>query len=484
VKTKRWQSASASALLPRQNSTRLLWTAASFCCVALALLPWLIRLDGHPHADWQQFLGRFHPLAVHIPIGLLLLVPLLEIAGAFRPALREAAAFVLALAFMACLLALTLGFMLAYGSGESGALISRHMTGGIILTIAVLFAALARPTWSARQVPYVYPALLACATLALIWTAHQGGSITHGSNYLTQYMPASLKRFPATGLKPPETSFYSRQINPILDTNCVSCHGESKSEAGLRMDSYDLLMKGGKDGPVILAGQPDGSLLLQRITLPPGHKLLMPAEGKPPLRPENVSLIRAWIQEGASPSSLTVAGVSLREDRADLPPQPVGDYSALEPEIHQMQQSQGAKLLPVSSKPEDGLVLYTVDVAAKFDDAQLAQFQKFAPYIVEAELGRTAITDACFDTLRQFSHLRALHLEETRINGNKLAMLTSLSQLAYLNLSGTQVTAAAIAPLTSMKNLRHLYLYNTPAQPAPTAAPASDQAPPIAKDAQ
>jgi len=449
--------------------------------VVLAMLPWIIKLDGHPHADWQQFLGRFHPLAVHLPIGLLVLVPLLEIAGAFRPALREAAGFVLALAFASCLLALTLGFLLAYGSGESGTLISRHMAGGIVLTIAILLALLARPSWPSRHLPYAYPGLLTCTLLAVVWTADQGGSITHGSNYLSQYMPASLKRITAIGTKPSQASFFAAQINPILDANCVSCHGESKAQAGLRMDSYDLLMKGGKDGPIIVAGSPDKSLLVQRVTLPPDHKLFMPAEGKPPLRLEEIALIRAWIQQGASPSALTVAGVSLREKQPELPLQPVGDYSALEPEIHQMQQAQGAKLLPVSAKPEDGLVLYTVDAASKFDDAQLAQFQKFAPFVVEAELGRTAVTDASFDTLKQFTNLRALHLEETRITGIGLAKLSPLSQLTYLNLSGTQVTSAAIVPLTSMKNLRHLYLYNTPAQPAPAAAPASDQTPSIAQ---
>ena len=57
--------------------------------------------------------------------------------------------------------------------------------------------------------------------------------------------------------------------------------------------------------------------------------------------------------------------------------------------------------MPVSSKPSDGLILFTVDAAGSFGDAQLAQFQKFAPYIVEAELGRTAVTNASFDTLKQ-----------------------------------------------------------------------------------
>ncbi|MGD0628235.1 MAG: c-type cytochrome domain-containing protein [Terracidiphilus sp.] len=467
-------------LLPQSKATRLAWIASLALSVTLILLPWLIKLDGKQHSDWQQFLGRFHPLAVHLPIGLLVLVPLLEITGAFRPALREAAAFVLGLAFASSLLALTLGFLLAYGGGDAGLLLTRHIAGGITLTIGVLLCLLARPWWLSGSVAYVYPALLTCTLLALVWTADLGGSITHGSNYLTQYMPNGLKRIALLGTDtPPATSFYAKHINPILDANCVACHGEAKAQGGLRMDSFSLLMQGGKDGPVIVAGSADNSLLFQRVTLPPGHKQFMPAEGKPPLRADEIALIRAWVQQGASPTAATLAGISLHEEQPEPPLQPVGDYSALAPEIHQMQQSQGAKLIPVSVKPEDGLVLYTVDAASSFGDAQLAQFQKFVPYIVEAELGRTAVTNASFDTLKQFTHLRALHMEETHITGDALAKLAPLSQLTYINLSGTQVTSAAVAPLSTMKNLRHVYLYNTPAQPAPAA----EHTQPIARNA-
>jgi Planctomycete cytochrome C len=66
----------------------------------------------------------------------------------------------------------------------------------------------------------------------------------------------------------------------------------------VRLDSFDLLMKGGKDGPVIVAGDPEKSLLLHRVTLPPDHKRFMPAEGRPPLHREENKLIEAWIQQG------------------------------------------------------------------------------------------------------------------------------------------------------------------------------------------
>ena len=454
----------------KSKSTRAVWALALSMSVALLLLPWLFKLDGKQHADWQQFLGRFHPLVVHVPIGLIVLLPVLEIAGASRPALREAAGFVLDLAFIGCLGALMLGYLLAYGSGDAGPGVTRHMWGGIALTIGVLVCRLARPWWTSGSVPQLYPALLACVLLVLAWTAHQGGSLTHGSNYLTEYMPAPMKRWLRFGTVQPQMvpgSFYAAHINPIFDANCVTCHGEHKMKGGLRLDSFGQLMEGGNSGPVIIAGKPGQSLLLTRVTLPPDHKHFMPAEGKPPLKPEEISWIRAWVLDGASPAAATVAGVSIREQTPEPPLVPVGDYSGMMTEIRQMANRQGAKLVPVSSRASDGLILETVDVAGSFGDAQLAQFQKFAPYIVEAELGGTAVTNASFDTLGKFTHLRALHLERTAVTGDGLAKLAPLSQLTYLNLSGTKVTKAALAPLGSMKNLRHVYLYNTPAQPAP-----------------
>lgn len=463
------REAMSGRLIAKGPRTRVAWSAAALTSVLLLLLPLIFKLNGKPHANWEQFVGRFHVLALHVPIGLILLVPLLEIAGKSRPSLREAAAFVLALAFAACLGTLVLGYLLAYGSGEAGVTVTRHMWGGISLSMMLLLCLLTRPSWSAGAVPRVYPALLACALLTLVWTAHQGGSLTHGNNYLTEYMPVPMKNALAFGVVRAATplSFYARHIDPIFDSNCVSCHGSGKTEGGLRLDSYELLMRGGKDGLVIVPGRPEKSLLLVRVTLPSGEKHFMPAEGRPPLRPEEIAWIRAWVQQGASPSATAMAGISVPEAAKGLPLQPVGDYSAMTAQIQEMQKGQGAKLIPVSSKPSDGLVLTTVDIGSSFGDAQLAQLLNFAPYIVEAELARTAVSDASFDMLSKFTHLRALHLEGTAITGAGLQKLTPLSQLNYLNLSGTKVTAAALAPLHSMKNLRHVYLFDTPAQPAP-----------------
>jgi mono/diheme cytochrome c family protein len=444
----------------RLKGIKLVWAASFLTSIALLLLPFVFRLDGKTHADWQQFLGRFHPTVVHLPIGLLLLVPLLELAGRYRPALLEAAMFILSLSVLSCLLALTLGYLLAYGSGDAGAGVARHMWGAIALTIGVLGCALLRSTSGGLR--SFYPYLLVSVLLLLAWTAHQGGSLTHGNKYLTEFLPAPLKRFGMGTVQASAfpDSFYARHIHPIFDANCVVCHGAQKVKGNLRLDTYDRAMRGGEDGAVIIPGNPERSILWQRITLPPDHKKFMPSEGKPPLKPEQIAWIRAWILQGASPELKSLPGIYVREEET-LPQVP--DYSEKMTEIAQTARSAGVTLVPVSRNLGDGLILNTVDAGQKFGDAQLAGLAPFAPYIVEAELGRTAVTDGCLSTLAKFTHLRALHLEETAVTGAGLSSLTQLSQLSYLNLSGTQVTAAAIAPLTTMKNLRHLYLYNTPA---------------------
>lgn len=450
-------------LIPR------VWIGALCAGISIALLPLFFPLDGKPHADWLQFIGRFHSLLVHLPIGLIVLLPLLEFAGTRRQSLRDAAGFVLQCALVTCVASIFFGFLLAYGSGEIGTTVTRHMRGGIVLAIELLLCLAVWRSHSEGKQSRSYFILLTAVLVTLAWTAHHGGSLTHGSNYLTRYMPPTLKRFLApSAVSAHPNSLFARHIYPVLDTKCVPCHGTNKEQGGLRLDSYESLMAGGKDGIVIAPRNPDGSLLLQKVTLPPTDPHFMPAEGRPPLTPDEIARIRAWVLAGAPPDLANVPGIFIAGDQ-DEAPTPVGDYSAFMGEIRQMQQSQGAKLVPVSANPSDGLILRTTDVAGSFDDAQLAKFQRFAPFIVEAELGRTAVTDASIETLSQFKNLRAIHLEGTAVNGRTLAKLSSLSQLTYLNLSGTRVTGDAIAPLKSTPNLRHLYLFNTPAEPTSTA---------------
>jgi hypothetical protein len=99
----------------------------------------------------------------------------------------------------------------------------------------------------------------------------------------------------AAGEAPPPPDF-ERDVAPILQEHCASCHGADKQENLLRLDSRSEALKGGMSGPAIVPGKSGESLLVQHLT---GQaKPRMPHE-KPPLAPEVVATLAAWIDAGA-----------------------------------------------------------------------------------------------------------------------------------------------------------------------------------------
>ena len=85
---------------------------------------------------------------------------------------------------------------------------------------------------------------------------------------------------------------------PILEANCVKCHGEEKQKSKLRLDSYAAVMEGTPDDKIVVAGDLIGSSLFQLITLPADDDDLMPPKNGP-LSENEIAQIRNWIVKGA-----------------------------------------------------------------------------------------------------------------------------------------------------------------------------------------
>ena len=90
---------------------------------------------------------------------------------------------------------------------------------------------------------------------------------------------------------------YLKQIKTVLTARCVACHGALKQEAGLRLDTAALAIKGGDSGAVIKPGDSAASLLLKRISAT-AESERMPPEGEP-LKPEQIEALRHWIAQKA-----------------------------------------------------------------------------------------------------------------------------------------------------------------------------------------
>src|SRR6266436_6513614 len=104
-----------------------------------------------------------------------------------------------------------------------------------------------------------------------------------------------------TKLPPPAKRVVSfeNEVKPLLAAHCVQCHGPDKQKSGLRLDQKEAALKGGETyAPDIRPGQSAQSPLIQFVAgLVPDMK--MPAKGEP-LTPEEVGLLRAWIDQGAN----------------------------------------------------------------------------------------------------------------------------------------------------------------------------------------
>src|SRR2546425_13344165 len=89
---------------------------------------------------------------------------------------------------------------------------------------------------------------------------------------------------------------YLRDVRPILDKHCTSCHQPALKRSDLDLTTYAGFQAGGKRGPAFVAGSPEQSLVIQFITA--GMKPSMPF-GQPPLAADDVSIIREWIKSCA-----------------------------------------------------------------------------------------------------------------------------------------------------------------------------------------
>jgi uncharacterized membrane protein/mono/diheme cytochrome c family protein len=444
--------------------------------IVMALLVFF-PADGNERAEWMQFIGRFHPLAVHFPIALVLLVPILELVGrsARFSYLRLSTGFLLGLATFAATMAAILGWCLARSGGYSGPLVTQHLWGGILLTFFCWLCWVLR-TRRSPPVP-MFGIALATVVALVAWTGYRGGQLALGADHLTEHMPSGLRHvlgvqdgFTASS-KVDARTFYGARVHPIFATRCVNCHGPDKRKANLRLDSYRGIMRGGKDGPVVQPGNALGSDLFRRITLPSNHDDFMPKGGKRALSSDEVKLIELWIGAGASD---TLAKDAIKDAPADSGTAAVREVTfqeidlagvtrgraAIAPAVAQLQK-RFPNILDYESRGSADLRLNASILGTRFSDNDLADFATVAEHITVADFSRTGITDRSASTIAAMKRLRVLRLLSTGITDATLLRLGGLDQLESLNLFGTPATAASLPAISRLPRLAHLYVGQT-----------------------
>jgi uncharacterized membrane protein len=452
-------------------------------------------------ADWMPFLGRFHPLVLHLPIGLIFGLACLEFLLLFSRWKDLAGASVLlnTLVFLSSGVAALFGYFLYLEGGYSGDDITLHLYTGIGV------AALAFLCWVWRLISldeehggrrFVYRLLLLSNLGLISFTGHLGGNVTHGSTFLTEHLPDPLRQrlvgwgwkslaLPEAAAVPSagEETLFAAAIQPVLLARCESCHGASKQKGEYRLDTPEHLLQPGESAKIpVVPGRPQDSYLLALIRLPEDDADVMPPEGKARLTPEQIGLIGWWIEhaqasfdlplaKAAVPPEFAPAIAQARALRKTAPapspaeaPPPAPPAASLEARLQPLREA-GVQVTPVS-QTEAGLSVEFQALGAAAGDASLAPLAAVADEIRWLNLGGTGVTDAGLELVGKFPGLTRLYLDRTAVGDAGIVHLSGLSRLEYLNLYGSRVTDAAVPALGRLAALKKIFLWQTAVTPA------------------
>src|SRR5262245_18246077 len=95
---------------------------------------------------------------------------------------------------------------------------------------------------------------------------------------------------------PAAIQFFESKVRPVLVENCFSCHGDKKQRGSLRLDSLAAILEGGDQGPALVPGHPEKSLIIKAINHD-SPQLKMPKNKK--LKRDEIDVLTQWVKMGA-----------------------------------------------------------------------------------------------------------------------------------------------------------------------------------------
>lgn len=418
-----------------------------------------------------EILGRLHPALVHLPIGILLIGLLFQ--WFYQRGTHAVSLSVIKIIFLAgtacAWISCITGYILSTSGDYESGLVNWHMWMGIAvaLTASLIFRKIIL-----QKTDNWYKALSVGLLVLITVTGHLGGSLTHGADYIS----SAFKSDSGTAYKihPPiihveEARVYADVIQPLFQKDCYNCHGSGRQKGKLRMDDSSWIMKGGKDGSILIPFKAPESELMKRIILPTDDEHHMP-KGKPSLKESQIALINWWISTGADfhkkvkefeqPTRIRgyLLALESSSDHADsmVPSSPVEE--ADRKSINALKEK-GVEVIPVAQNSHYLMADFINSVSIR--DKDLALLVPLKKQLIWLKLGNTKIGDSSAIYIGQCTELTQLQLDRTGISNTGLPSLQSLHKLQSLNLVGTAVTAQGVLSLKALKQLKHLYLYQT-----------------------
>ncbi|MEX2382417.1 MAG: c-type cytochrome domain-containing protein [Opitutales bacterium] len=250
------------------------------------------------------------------------------------------------------------------------------------------------------------------------------------------------------------------EIKPLFEASCLECHSGDRPKSRYGMETREDTLAGGREGTAIFPGESYKSPLIHYVTRLVEDLEMPPEDEGDPLTPEQISILRAWVDQGAEwPQGLVLEMDDQDGAAAVSTAQVVLDDS---PEIREAiarVEEFGGSVRQVARNVSWREADFSLGGREAPDEA-LAHLKQVSP-LVRLRLGRTQVTDAGLAHLASMNDLTHLHLDNTGVTDEGLKHLAGLENLIYLNLYGTEVTDAGLEHIKGLTNLRSLYLWQT-----------------------
>jgi uncharacterized membrane protein/mono/diheme cytochrome c family protein len=427
--------------------------------------------------SWLLFWGHFHPMLVHLPIGMFFIAGILHFFYAQKQTEnRPAVVRILIWTSAFAVISAAMGWSLAQSEEYDTATLQIHQWLGVSTCVFSSGLAYAmRSGMQSRLTNILFILGLTCLTI----TGHYGGNLTHGSDYLTASLPASARKMigiekqekevpKITNL--PEAVVYTQLVKPLFDQRCVSCHNAEKQKGKLRLDTPEFILAGGEDGPVLAAGKPGESELIKRLLLEVSDEHHMPPKGKTPLTENEITLLHWWVQHGAD-FTKKVSQLPADEKIKTVLKTYTQVESAQESPVFKLS-IDGADEADLAILRKHGLVANPIAKDQPFIEInainapliatkELADLNRIKEQIVHLKLGNTQVGGDFMKEIASMPLLITLDLHHTKIADPDLESLKNLAYLESLNLVGTQIGDQGLPTLAKIKSLKSIYLWQT-----------------------
>ena len=427
--------------------------------IFLSLFDERLQLPG-----WLQVGGRLHPLVLHFPIVILVVVIIWEIFSVpSTDNQRIGDTLLISLAFSAVITSMA-GLFLSREEGYDPDTLFVHKWGGVFLSVlSLLWYNFRDPIRNRVSLKY---SISVAGLILLFMTGHRGAVVTHGDNFLLAPITPD-KKIPEVLIE--DAMVYDHMVLPVLEAKCNSCHNERKAKGELVMESYASMIKGGKTGELWDTTKAGLGLMFDRIHLPQDQKKHMPPKGKPQLTEDEIAILYHWVKRGA-PTDLKVTELPAEDTLHMIATnffrpleQQDYDFDPADEETVRKLRTDYRNVYPLAlGSPALQVDFYT---ASQFEAEQLKELLPVKEQLVSLNLNRMPVKDEDLSIISKFTSLRKLNLANTTLEGKNLEELSKLKMLKTLILSGTAVRWEDLKKLGSLEELTSLYVWNAAITP-------------------